>query len=240
MNLTWLGTLAVVWLVIMFLRGYSRGLVKEIVSLVFLLFSLTLVWMVNPYVSQFIKENTMIYQKVQESSREIVERNLEKSLQQKGATQREIQQGVVDQLPLPKFLKNQLKEDNRSDVYRYLNVKNFTEYIADYLTRIVMNGMSFIISFIIVSVVLNIIAGVLNLVAKLPILNGINRLAGACLGGIKGLAGLWIVLLLLTLFYSTEFGKAGMRMVMQDRFLSFLYENNIFIKIFMNIFHGHA
>lgn len=47
------------------------------------------------------------------------------------------------------------------------------------------NAMAFILIFIVVKIVLNIVATVFNVVAKLPLLNGINRVFGAALGFVE-------------------------------------------------------
>ena len=70
MALTWAGVITILFLAAACVRGYRRGLIKELVSLVCVFLSMAIVWLINPYVNEFIRENTSIYEKVQESCRE--------------------------------------------------------------------------------------------------------------------------------------------------------------------------
>ena len=72
MALTWAGVITILFLAAACVRGYRRGLIKELVSLVCVFLSMAIVWLINPYVNEFIRENTSIYEKVQESCREFV------------------------------------------------------------------------------------------------------------------------------------------------------------------------
>lgn len=73
MTLTWAGVITVLLLAFACVRGYRRGLIKEIVSIACVFLSMSIVWFVNPYVNQFIRENTSIYEKIQDSCQEFVE-----------------------------------------------------------------------------------------------------------------------------------------------------------------------
>ena len=64
MTLTWAGVITVLLLAFACVRGYRRGLIKEIVSIACVFLSMSIVWFVNPYVNQFIRENTSIYEKI--------------------------------------------------------------------------------------------------------------------------------------------------------------------------------
>mgnify|MGYP001038742265 CR=1 FL=1 len=234
MTWTWLGIAVCVFLVFSGYMGYRRGFIKEIVSIFFVFLSIALVWVINPYINDFIRQNTPVYSMVQEGCRSIVQ-------SQAGDAQRlnsEEQRSLIDDMKLPGLLKKGLEENNTTEVYRYLSVDSFTEYVANYLAVVVVNGISFLISYLLATILIRMVTYALNLIAGLPILNGANKAAGGILGVIKGLIFIWIAFLLLTVFCNTDIGKQGLKLVSQDFFLNLLYENNIFVKIFMNIFYG--
>ena len=58
MALTWAGVITILFLAAACVRGYRRGLIKELVSLVCVFLSMAIVWFINPYVNEFIRENT--------------------------------------------------------------------------------------------------------------------------------------------------------------------------------------
>ena len=74
--------------------------------------------------------------------------------------------------------------------------------------------------------------------ARLPILSGVNKLAGAALGGAEGLIFLWLAFLLITAFSTTEWGMNLNRMIESSSWLSFLYDNNLLAKFVMSLIAG--
>lgn len=233
MNLTWAGIIVLALLAFSCAVGYRRGFIREAVSMFCVILSIGIVWFINPYVNTFICENTPAYEMVQESSRAFVQ----KQLGEKTGTDSEEQAELIEDLNLPAVLANQIEENNTAEMYRYLAVDTFSEYVSGYLARIVVNGLSFLVSYILATLLIRMITWALNLIARLPVINGINRLAGAALGAAKYVIFLWVIFLLLTVFCSTQLGEAGLKLIEQDAFLKILYDNNIFMKIFMNIFY---
>ncbi len=66
------------------------------------------------------------------------------------------------------------------------------------LLRSAANILGFMLVFLASNAVLSILIGVVNKVFKLPVLKGINRLLGAALGGVKGVAQVVIFVLILS------------------------------------------
>ena len=154
------------------------------------------------------------------------------------ALDKEEQAQVVESMELPDLLKNTLVENNTVETYRYLAVSTFSEYISDSLAVMAVNGISFLLSYIISAVVIKLLGYILNVLTKLPVINGINKLAGGAVGGIKCVIFIWIALLVLTLLCDTSVGKQGMELVQKDTFMNFLYSQNVFVKVFMSVFYG--
>lgn len=235
MSWTWLGIATLALLAFSVFNGFRHGFVREVISTFFVLIALVAVWFVNPYVNDFLRENTPVYDKVLEGCHSLVDAD-EDAKTVMGA---EEQESFIENLALPGFLKSGIEENNNAEVYKYLAVDTFTDYVADYLAVSVINGLSFAVSFILVSVIIRLVAYVLNILAKLPVINGVNKLAGAALGGVKFLIFIWIALLILSIFCNTEFGRKGLELVENDTFLNFLSQNNIFTRVFMSIFYGN-
>lgn len=233
MNWTWPGIVTAVFLAQCCWTGYRRGLIKEVVSTFLVLLSLILVWVVNPYMNRFIRENTSVYESVRSSCEELVSSRTDSLQGIKG----EDQTHILDNLPLPKFLIQELKKNNSAEVYQYLSVNSFTEYVSGYLAAAMVNGLSFVLSFLLITLLIRMATYALDLLARLPVLHGLNRLAGAVVGLTKGVVFLWIALLLATVFCSTRIGGWLLALVQKDPLLSLLYENNILVRIFMSFFY---
>ena len=232
---TWLGIAVLALIAAAWIMGFRKGFVKEIVSVFFMLISFLLVWAVNPYVNTFVKEYTPVYDTIQDKCQTMVS----EQIGNKKTLDKEEQNQVMENMELPDLLKNALVENNTAETYRYLAVSTFTEYISDSLAVMAVNGISFLISFVLSAAVIKLLGFILNVLTKLPVINGINKIAGAAVGGIKCIIFIWIAFLVLTLLCNTTLGQQGMALIQQDAFLNFLYSQNVFVKVFMSVFYGN-
>ena len=205
--MTWLGYVVIGALVFAGIIGFKRGLIREIVSTLFVILTIAAAWFINPYVDSKMDEVSVT-----------------------------AQNELLNTLNLPDFLKNKIAESDTAENYRYLAADTFTEYLSEYLAVSVINGLSFGISYLLATILIRVATYALDILARLPVINGANRIAGAAVGLAKGVIYLWIVLLIATVLCSTQLGETILEMVNRDIFLSFVYEKNIFIRIFMNIF----
>lgn len=233
MSWTWLGLAVLVLLAFSMADGYRRGFVKEVVSVLLVLFSVVVVWMINPYVNTFIRENTSVYEKIQNVSESFVE-----SLANGNDTMDEEQQDeLISGMGLPGLLQNGITENNTAAVYQQLAVNTFGGYVSRYLANIAVNCLSFLISYILASVLIRVFAYALDILARLPVVRGINKLAGALIGGGKCIIFVWVAMLVLTILCNTEIGQKGLGLIRGDTVLNFLYDKNIFIRIFAGLFY---
>lgn len=234
MTLTWLGIGTIAILLLFGWLGYRRGFIREVMSMFFVVLSIGLVWIMNPYINEFLRNNTPLYETVQDSTKGFVESQLNDKI----SIGQEEQADLIKSLGLPAFLTEGLEENNNAAVYEYLAVGSFTHYVSDYIAVAVVNGVSFLVSFVFSTLLIRMITYALNIIARLPIIKGVNKLAGGFVGALKGLLFIWIALLILTVFCNTEIGRQGFALIEKDYIASFLYEKDIFVKIFMSIFYG--
>lgn len=233
MSITGLGIAAIGILVLSGLFGFRRGFVREVVTMFFWVLSIVLVWFMNPYVNDFLKENTPLYEFVRSSTRDYVESKLEGNT----VAEEQEQTSLIESLGLPSFLTEEIEENNNASVYQYLSVNTFTDYVSDYLAVAAVNGASFLVSLLLATLLIRMLAYALDIIARLPIINGINKSAGALVGVVKGVLFIWIILMVLTIFCNTEIGRQGLELVERDDLLKWLYEQNVFVNIFMSIFY---
>lgn len=233
--MTWLGIVVAGILLLTAYKGFRRGFIREIVSFFFVFLALAVSWAINPYVNEFFMENTPVYEKIQESCQSFVESQKKKELTSPGT---EEQTGFIEGLELPELLQKGLESNNTAEVYTYLAVDSFGEYISEALARMIVNGLSFFVSYLLASVILRLGTWVLNLLAGLPVLKSANKLAGGLVGAVKGVLFVWIAFLVMTILCSTSIGKEALALIEKDAFLNVLYEYDIFVNVFMSIFYG--
>ena len=233
--MTWLGIVVAGILLLTAYKGFRRGFIREIVSFFFVFLALAVSLAINPYVNEFFMENTPVYEKIQESCQSFVESQKKQELTSPGT---EEQTGFIEGLELPELLQKGLESNNTAEVYTYLAVDSFGEYISEALARMIVNGLSFFVSYLLASVILRLGTWVLNLLAGLPVLKSANKLAGGLVGAVKGVLFVWIAFLVMTILCSTSIGKEALALIEKDAFLNVLYEYDIFVNVFMSIFYG--
>ncbi|MCI8951209.1 MAG: CvpA family protein [Lachnospiraceae bacterium] len=229
----WVSVLMASYLIGMMLYGHRRGFLHLAVSMAALVLSLFVVHFAMPQVRTFVKENTGIHQRLQETM--IRAAGLDGLSDEKlvlPAQQRE----AIENSKLPEIIKSVLVENNNEEIYNMLGVKAFADYISTYLADRIINTLVFFIMFSLVYIGIRILIHALDLIARLPVLCGMNQIAGAALGLVLGLVYFWIFCLVLNLFIGTEWGQYLLDQIEATSWLSFLYHYNLLSKLVMGIF----
>ncbi|MCR4672735.1 MAG: CvpA family protein [Lachnospiraceae bacterium] len=137
---------------------------------------------------------------------------------------------IMDSLKLPAVIQNLIK--TRSDIEEGVkaSLDTVSEKIAVSLTHILSSILAFVIIFIAVRIVLAIIAGALDLVAKLPVVDTLNHIGGGLVGLGYGLVVVWIVFTAVALFTGTDIGSRIYGMISENTILTMLYNFNPLMK----------
>ncbi len=236
MNWTLPGIIVAACILLAAAFGFHRGFIKEAVSTLILFLSVLLVWFVNPYVNQFLRENTPLFETVQETAQNVAGDIVDNGV----ASSKTELNNAIDNMPLPAVIRESIQDSINSGEYKSLGASSFTDFMSKYLAEITMNGISFLVSFILANILLRVLAFVMNLLSNLPVVHGANKIAGALLGALEGVAVVWVIMLVLTVLWNTPVGKEGLEMVHKDTFLDILYSKNVFVKFFADVFYGKA
>ncbi len=229
----WLSLGVAVYLLAMVLYGHYRGFLRTAVTFAALVLSVVTVRIAMPYVTSFLKENTGIHQMIQETVIRSAwgEEDTSGELGKMPSQQRQIIEG----LKLPQQFKDALIENNNHEIYEALGVSSFFDYIGNYLADMVLNLIGTVILFLAVFVILRLLIRWLDLLARLPILYGMNQIAGAILGAVQGLTYLWIACLVVSVCSETFWARMVLKQVNGSLWLKFLYENNLLSWLFFSI-----
>ena len=144
---------------------------------------------------------------------------------------RDVQVAAIEKADLTDVFKNLLSVNNNSEIYKELGVDTFAQYVGSYLARLIINIVAFLCTFVLITIVLRAIVFALDIVSNLPVLGFINRLAGGAIGVIGALVIVWTVFVVITLLYTTSFGKEMYRMIQSDAILKTIYEYNPILKL---------
>ena len=209
--------------------GYTRGFIKIVASLGATVATIVLVTFLSPYVSGVLLKTVPIEEMMQEKCMEIL-----MSDQKEGVTvsddvenSKEAQILLIENAKLPEVFQQLLLENNNHEIYKTLGVTTFSEYIGSYLARLIADIVSFLLTLIVVTIVVRTILCTVGFIGKLPVIGGLNRMAGGILGIGTGLIVVWVFFIIITLMYDSEIGRQCFASIAENEFLTYLYENNI-------------
>lgn len=230
----WLSIAAALFLLCMVLYDHYRGFLRVAVTMSALIVSLLCSRMIAPKITEYLRDNTKIQMTIQETMVKAV--GGEEILDQaEGFSQiPAVQRVVIENLHLPKQMKEVLLENNNSEIYKILGVTTFFEYLGAYLSNMILNLAGSVIMFAVSYLGLRILMRVLDIFAKLPIINGMNQIAGAILGLIRGLLWIWCFFLIVDLFSGCFWAQLVLAQIEGSYWLQFLYHNNIFNWLFVS------
>lgn len=200
--------------------GRRVGLVKIIFSLFSIILSLILTVWISPTINGMLNNNETFYENATQ--------RVESMLFQEKDAEAVAEGDIIEGLPLPKSIKESLQMNK---VKQEANIKS---YITAHVTGIVINALSFVLTFALVFVGLWLLSIALNIISKLPILNQINKLAGLLVGGLQGVIVVWLLFILLTVFSSSELGKSAFQQIDDSMILAFIYDKNFILNIVMS------
>ncbi|WP_349673985.1 CvpA family protein [Lacrimispora sp.] len=234
----WLSVIAGVYLLGMVLYGHHRGFIRLVVSIFAMILSLTVVRVSLPAVTTYLKENTTLQQTVSQNIIKAAGFAQEQSSGEEISDKPSAQRTIIENLNLPRTVKSALIENNNSEIYQMMGVQAFTDYVGNYLADTIINSAGFVLLFAAVYMASKLIIRWLDIIARLPIISGINKLAGAIAGGLEGLLFLWLACLLVTAFSGTEWGMMITRQIESSQWLSFLYSHNLLNLMVLGVLHG--
>ena len=223
--MNWLFWVVAALIVYHVIDGLRRGFIKKSVSAVSLIVTLVLVTWLTPQITTFIEEHTSLQDSMQKKCSEIF---LNEAYDQEVKTD---QVQMIDDMELPENIKEMLLENNNSEAYDLLEVTGFYDYVGAYLANMIINAMAYLLTFVVVWTALRAVLLALDIVTKLPMLHGLNQLAGGILGLVVSVVLVWIIFLMVTILCNGELGRAFFRLISENQFLLFLYNQNVIMKI---------
>lgn len=138
---------------------------------------------------------------------------------------------LIENLPLPELLQDILLDYNNEEGYQGLGVSTFQDYLVGFIATGILNVAAFLVSVLIVHLLLWLSISALSILANLPVIRVVNRVAGLALGLLQALLVLWLAFLILSLVSGTGIGMQLMKMVESSTWLNWLYQSNLFLEI---------
>ncbi len=227
--MNWLFWVVVAFIVYHVIDGLRRGFIRKVVSALSLVVTLALVTYLTPQITTFIQEHTSLHENLQEKCSELF---LNEEYNEDVKTDQVL---MIENMDLPENIKEMLLENNNTEAYNLLEVSGFHDYVGAYLANMIINALAYLISFVVIWTAIRAILLALDVVTMLPILHGINKLAGGVLGIVYGVVLVWIAFLLVTILCNGDLGRQFFALIRENPFLLFLYNQNVIMKIVFGI-----
>lgn len=232
--MNWVLIIVLLILVVCVIHGYSRGFLRIAYSLIAWIVAMVFVSWVTPYVSQFLLENTGIYENVEARCEEWVRQSAAEQIASESTEGKNELSGLG--LQLPEAVLDGILEKTSVAADEFLEDAGVYTKLAGELANFVIQGIAFVGALILSGILLGIIQTVLGIVSRIPILKGVNRVLGTFAGALQALLIIWVAFYVVALCSAGETGRAIVAYIYESPFLIYLYENNLVLTIILNLF----
>lgn len=207
--MNWLLIVIVIMIAAFAFNGYRLGFIKKIFTMLSFVITILAASAMEPYVSDFLMESTSLYDTLCTSLENVI--SVEDTVD-----------GALEESGLPRILSVMIKSKEGEGI-----VAGIEKSICASLAETLIEGISFSVSFLMITIILRTLIFTLDIIAKLPLIKGVNQYGGMAIGVIESLIIIWIFFMVVTVFSSTEFGKIIMTCINESEFLAFIYNNNM-------------
>lgn len=228
MNLLVLGILAFILLLVF--RGYRKGFFKSAASAIGIVLAVLLTAILYPGVNKLLCQYTVLDDVIEQK---IIEK-FELPEETKTATRNE-EIDTIENLDLPDNVKGWLIANCNGETFLESGVDNVCSYIAKSLTAMVMRGISYVLTLLVLLLLLHILIMVLDVANYIPIVKSINKAGGAIFGVGQGILIVWIFMGIVTLLSTFSWAYQVIQMIDESPLLAWLYKKDIFLKIIVDI-----
>lgn len=221
--------------------GYSKGLIKMVISFLSIFVTVVLVITFLPKISATIKE-TEIYGNLREKTTKVISEKLQsefgtETLFNGVSDLNGITDDIMEKLHVPESMRGYIKDNVSSDNFYSVTRENvvgiFADRIGEKVADLLLNCAVFVISYVVILMGIKFLFGVINLISLLPGIHGANKLAGLLLGIVEGVCCVWIFFILMTTFGGAELNETLFPQIQGNELLSTLYENNLLMKFLL-------
>ena len=181
--------------VIFIFIGWRKGFLRIVISFAGTIVIIIAVAIMSPKLSRYVVENTGIYERTQEKVTEVFIEKLTSTDEEDDKTVSEDEgtgSSYLKELDLPDILKNDLIEKTASKMYQALVAVVIKDYISVYLAKLIINAGSFVAMYAALSLALWVVVKSSDIIAKIPVIKGFNKILGALTGAAQALIIVWI------------------------------------------------
>ncbi|MDY5576638.1 MAG: CvpA family protein [Lachnospiraceae bacterium] len=207
---------AVAVLVLAAWRGYRLGIIKMLLYVAVLLITMVLSGILVRPAAEMVKNNTSLYANIEEAVADMIEDHEVTNIE------------AAMNLPFPEYMLEEIQQAMEVD-------STVADVAAEVIASQIFNAIVYICLNILIYVILRIIVSALGIVAQLPVIKEVNKLAGFAVGVLEGIVILWLLCLLLQACGSEEWAQDMFVQINNSDFLSWIYNHNLLVGFIKNI-----
>lgn len=219
--------LAVAILMFSAFNGYRKGFLRTAITMGSFLLAMVLVSVISPFVTTYIKEHTKMEQVVYDTIYDVLSQGGEKMMENISFS--DFGEGLI----LPEPWEQALEKLPVDQLYDQMDVEEILSYYVSYYSGMIIRSVVYVVSVMISYLIIRMVMGMADLLGHIPVLSGLNRLAGLLLGLGRGVVILWLIGLIFAMCSGYEWTAPVLEMIKKSSMLTFLYRNNLLARLIL-------
>ncbi|MGN0342963.1 MAG: CvpA family protein [Roseburia sp.] len=234
--MNWLLIVVLAIIALCMFEGYHKGFLRMIFSMVIMVIVLVASSFVTPYMKIFLTQYTGINEYIQQGCEDYIRQKAQEQLAE--STGLITDQAVESGLYLPEALLDKLAGYGEGAVNDLVDGSGLYHELAESITEFVVGGIAYFLSVLLVFLISYVLMRILNLLAMLPGIKGVNKTAGLALGLVRGLLVIWLLFYLISMFCASSIGSQLLCYIDENEFLRWLYQHNLIMELIYKILLG--
>lgn len=242
--MNWVLIAVLIILAVSAIAGYCKGMLRIVYSMIAWIIVLAFVVWSIPHINLYLRENTLIYEKIETYCEERVRRSANDELEQAGQeksdelTEQLNENEMLESLGIgvPAPVLEGILEKTTDAAGTLVEQSGIYTDIAEGLADFILKGISFLTALIAAWILVHIISQLLGIVSRIPVIKGANRSLGLLVGTVYGLLLVWLAFYVVALGSAGETGQLIVSYIYESSFLTFLYENNFVLTLILKYF----
>lgn len=223
----WLYITVMGYIVVSALRGYHKGFLRVIYSVVSLAAAVVFVAVAAPMLRDVLLESTNLAKQIETGSEKYVRRQIEKKLEDDSFT---VNKGLL-WATLPEKYQKQLDHAASAAIPELLESQGIYKKMAKTIAQICISVLAFFLSLIVILLILFIIGRKLDLFSKKPGIHLVNMIFGFFAGVLKAFLVIWVVFLMLEMTKILPVSTTLIGQIQENGVLRGLYDQNPLLKL---------
>lgn len=145
------------------------------------------------------------------------------------------QNEIISGMHMPDFIKKALINNNNSVVYGLFDAGSLQDYIAGFLTNVLVSIAVVVILYFVGLIIGKAILRVFDMVNDVPVLGLFSRAGGFVVGLAKGICIIWVAGIIITFFCYKPWAQDFILLLEHSLAAGWLYRNNILLYVVLSI-----